>query len=219
MPGLSATEQKTLDELAHRHGFPPEAVARMLDAIARGGGGMAQFDHPAFGGYGQWMRGGMTMIGDMFNQDLKRRVTALCDELAVFLAREPETEHGESTPEPAFSPFQRNETSPVPHSHTRGSAWWPDGLGSPDSSGAQNGSRYAYFATARRLAIETDGVLTLYDTGAHRIGGVAQQQSSTGSLTFTSQHGPVDAKTLAVVSGKAGATGEGHGDTGPIENL
>jgi hypothetical protein len=38
---------------------------------------MAQFSHPEFGGSGQWMRGGMSMIGDMFNSGLKSRVDSL----------------------------------------------------------------------------------------------------------------------------------------------
>ena len=34
----------------------------MLRAVRAGHGGMAQFNHPEFGGSGQWMRGGMTMV-------------------------------------------------------------------------------------------------------------------------------------------------------------
>ena len=39
---------------------------------------------------------------------------------------------------------------------TRGESgnWWPADLGWASSTGAQNGVRYAYFAEARRLAIE-----------------------------------------------------------------
>jgi hypothetical protein len=37
----------------------------MMFAVLNGNGGMAQFSHGEFGGSGQWMRGGMTMIGDM----------------------------------------------------------------------------------------------------------------------------------------------------------
>jgi hypothetical protein len=38
---------------------------------------------------GQWSRGGMIMIGDMFNQGLKHRVDTLCKELAGFLSSQP----------------------------------------------------------------------------------------------------------------------------------
>ena len=72
-----------------------------------------------------------------------------------------------------------------------GPAWWPDGLGQPASSGGQNGTRYAFFPDHRRLAVERDGKVTLYDSGDHRIGGVSQEQGGGGTLAFTSQHGEV----------------------------
>jgi len=55
--------------------------ARCWDALARGNGSMAQFNHPELGGNGQWMPG-MIMIGEMFNHALKAKVNALCTELA-----------------------------------------------------------------------------------------------------------------------------------------
>ena len=57
----------------------------MLFAVHAGGGTMAQFSIPELGGSGQWMRGGMTMVGDMFDNALKARVDALCGELAQLL--------------------------------------------------------------------------------------------------------------------------------------
>lgn len=68
-----------LDRLAAQHGFSPAAVRHLYEAIRAGNGTAAQFSHPEFGGMGQWMRGGMLMIGDMFNQSLKGRVNALCN--------------------------------------------------------------------------------------------------------------------------------------------
>ena len=85
----SATEQNAIDELAERHGFSRDAVASMLDSLARGHGTMAQFDHPEFGGSGQWMGGGMTMVADMFNDSLKRRVAALCMDLSKLVENKP----------------------------------------------------------------------------------------------------------------------------------
>lgn len=60
--------------------------------------------------------------------------------------------------------------------------------------------RYAYFAQARRLAIEVGGRVTIYDTLDHQIGGFSQQQGYGGSLTFSSQYGLVEVASLPVVS-------------------
>lgn len=78
--------------------------------------------------------------------------------------------------------------------------WWPAGLQYPNSTGAQNNVRYAYFASICRLAIDVNGQVTLYDTLDHQIGGFSQQQSVGGSLSFTSQYGLVDVASLPVVS-------------------
>ncbi len=173
-PVALASEPAIIERLAERHGFSVDAVRVMALAIARGDRTMAQFDHREFGGHGQWMRGGMLMIGDMFNRDLKARVGALCDDLA-------------SAPD-----------APTAAAATHASAgdWWPNELGRPDGAGDQNGIRYAYFVGARRLIIERDGTVSMFDTGDHRISGVAQQQAQRTSLTFTSQHGAVDLSDL-----------------------
>ena len=57
-------------------------------AVRRGGGGQAQFSHPDLGGMGQWSRGGMTQVGDMFNNSLKAQVAAACQDLALLAAGE-----------------------------------------------------------------------------------------------------------------------------------
>lgn len=189
MKKLSSNTQKAIKDLAKRSDFSVEAVTAMFDALVDGQGGMAQFNHPEFGGHGQWMRGGMTMVSDMFNHRLKARVDDLCVELAKLLASQPEL----------------LSASPATSLAVPGQAggWWPSALGQPDSSGAQNQVRYAHFAKARRLAIEVLGVVTVYDTLDHQIGGFSQQQSATGSLSFTSQRGLVDVAALPVVSGQA----------------
>ena len=71
--------------VASKHGVSPDAVQHLYHAILVGKGTMAQFSHPEFGGTGQWMRGGMIMIGDMFNNALKARVEALCNDVAQLL--------------------------------------------------------------------------------------------------------------------------------------
>ncbi len=178
-----------LEAIGAQHGFALDATRAMAQAVLQGGGGMAQFHHPALGGSGQWMRGGMVMIGDLFNRALADRVGALGNDVAAWLSANPV----------ASAP----QTQVSPESHAAGAtrepnSWWPAGLQSPSTSGAQNGLRYAYFADAHRLAIERDGAVQLYDTGEHRIGGVSQQQGSgrSDALQFSSQHGPVDLASL-----------------------
>ena len=60
----------------------------MLFSVIAGRGSMAQFSHPEFGGSGQWMAGGAMMISDMFNNALKARVDALCNELSALIRSE-----------------------------------------------------------------------------------------------------------------------------------
>src|SRR6266436_5708787 len=74
------------------------------------------------------------------------------------------------------------------------------GTGFPNGTGAQNQVRYAYFNQKRRLAVELNGHVTVYDTLDHQISGVSQQQGRGGSLTLTSQHGTVIVSTLPVAS-------------------
>jgi hypothetical protein len=177
MPPLTDAGQQAIQQLAARHGFSPEAVTHMLWAVSSGGGTMAQFSHGEFGGYGQWMRGGMTMVGDMFNHQLKGRVDSLCSELGQLLA-------------------SRSDLVPPAPAAVN---WWPASLGSPNATGAQNSTRYAYFAHSRRLAVDTGGTVWVYDTLDHQIGGFSQQQGTGSGITFTSQHGTVDLGSLPVV--------------------
>ena len=51
----------------------------------------------------------------------------------------------------------------------------------------------------RRLVIK-DGNIESYDTGNHRISGVAQAQSADQTLTFTSQDGLVRIKDLPKIT-------------------
>jgi hypothetical protein len=182
MRKLSAAVQQAVNEAAARHGFRPTAVAGLLANVIAGHGRMAQFDDPEFGGHGQWMRGGMTMIGDMFNSALKARVEQLCDELADIAATMSEAGDGRLFVD-----------SPASADH-----WWPSDFGRPDSAGGQNDLRYAYFMGPRRLAIDCAGTVTVYDTLDHRIEGVAQQQGRNRSTTFYTQHGTVDLASLRI---------------------
>jgi hypothetical protein len=217
MKQLSTSGQQAINDIAQRHGFSTDAVLSMLDSVINGNGSMAQFNHPEFSGSGQWMSGGMTMVSDMFNNQLKGRVDSLCSELARLVANQPDllrpasfqsqNQGGQQQSNHAGEPFQNGNAamSPaaslfVPPAPGTSADWWPSDLRWPNSTGAQNGVRYAYFAQARRLAIELNGKVTVYDTQDHQIGGFSQQQSYGGSVTFSSQYGMVDVTRLPVVS-------------------
>ena len=141
----------------------------------------------------------MIMIGDMFNQGLKHRVDALCNELADFLRSQP---LGAVKAARFQSQSQSGGEEVSLYVAGTGSAggWWPEELGSPTSTGAQNDMRYACFPGRRRLAIQQGGRVRVYDTGEHTISGFSQQQAGDQSLTFTSQLGLVRVADLALIS-------------------
>ena len=218
MKQLTPEGQQIINNIAQRYNFSPDAVFSMLQSVINGNGSMAQFNHPEFGGSGQWMRGGMIMLGDMFNNGLKNSVGGLCQELANLIANQPgliqsgsfQSQNQGTQQQSNYgggNQQQQNGSGPmgavslfVPPPAGSSGNWWPAGLQFPNSTGAQNNVRYAYFATIRRLAIEANGHVTLYDTLDHQIGGFSQQQSVGGSITFTSQYGLVDVKTLPIIS-------------------
>src|SRR6201996_34253 len=178
---VSPEAETAIGDIARRHGLSREAVLAMLFAIHAGGGTMAQFSIPELGGSGQWMRGGMTMVGDMFDNALKARVDALCGELAQLLT--------------STTVFPASATGAA--SGFTSANWWPADLGFPSATGAPNDARYAIFPGTRRLAIQINGVTKIFDTGEHRIGGVQQQQGGGyGSVGFTSQLGTFDVSSL-----------------------
>jgi hypothetical protein len=187
MQQLTPAAEQEVGNLAHRYGVSADAVRVLLSAVSAGGGTMAQFYIPELGGGGQWMRGGMTMVGDMFNNRLQSTVSGLCSELSMLLGSQ---QVFVPTPAPGAG---GGWTSP--------SNWWPADLGSPSSSGGQNDARYAYFPQSQRLAIDRNGEVTVHDTLDHRIGGVQQQQGGRSrSLSFTSQFGTFTVDSLPLVS-------------------
>jgi hypothetical protein len=189
---LTPSGNDAIQSLARRYGVSVDAVMALLMAVSAGGGTMAQFYHPEFGGGGQWMRGGMTMVGDMFNHGLQATVSGLCSELSNLLESQQVF-----APEPPRAGGSGGFGS-------AGGNWWPGDLGSPSSSGGQNDSRYAYFPRSQRLAIDRGGRVTLYNTLDHQIGGVQQQQGGpSGSLSFSSQFGTFTVDSLPVVSPNA----------------
>jgi len=185
---LTPGGNQAIQDLAQRYGVSADAVKTLLFAVAAGGGTLAQFYHPELGGNGQWMSGGMTMVGDMFNYGLKATVNGLCSELSALLSSQQ-----------VFIPLPVE--SAAGGFIAPGNAWWPAELGTPSSSGGQNDARYAYFPQSRRLAILHNGKIKLYGTLNHQIGGVQQQQGGySGSLTFSSQYGTFSVDSLPSVS-------------------
>jgi hypothetical protein len=81
LPQLTEQGRRRIDELAQRYAVSTDAVMTLLQALVNTNGTMAQFNHPELGGGGQWMLGGMTMVGDMFNHGLKSKVDGLSDVL------------------------------------------------------------------------------------------------------------------------------------------
>jgi hypothetical protein len=210
MQELSSEGRKVVDDLARRHGVGSDAVTALLYALELGNGVQAQFNHPDLGGMGQWSQGGMIMVGDMFNQGLKHRVDTLCSELASLLRNQPPLHRPAASSSQSPSSSQSQSQSGgypgvslfIPGSGRSASNWWPAGLGTPASTGAQNNLTYACFPLSRRLAIRQGDRVTVYDTGEHRISGFSQQQSGDQSLTFTSQLGLVRVADLPVVAGE-----------------
>ena len=141
---LTQDGERSVESIAQKYGLSRGAVETMLVAVNIGGGTMAQFSIPELGGGGQWMRGGMTMVGNMFDHGLKQRVDNLCNELAGLLA--------------STQVFAKTGNG------GSGNNWWPSELGSPSSSGGQNDAKYAIFPQVKRLAISSGGTVTVYDT-------------------------------------------------------
>lgn len=207
MRELSPDGQRIASDLSARHGFSVDAVTHMMFAVLHGNGSMAQFNHHEFAGSGQWMRGGMIMIGDMFNGYLKGRIDSLCSEIGTILANQPgllqagsfqsQSQGGNSYQHQNSGGGFGSSSLFVPNPEDN---WWPSDLGRPAATGAQNNVRYAYFPNAQRLAIKTGSEVWVYDTLEHQIGGFSQQQGYGGSILLTSQFGTVDIARLPVVS-------------------
>jgi hypothetical protein len=185
---MSVTNSELIERMAKKHAVSPAAVEVVLAALRSGGGRMAQFSHADFGGMSQWSPG-MSMVGDMFNTQLKAKLDALCSDIAAQLAASPAPD------------ATRSAADGVSYRSMSGSAdWWPTGLGRPGAVGAQNDLRYAVFPDSRRLVIDDQGTISVYDTGDHRIFGVAQAQSGDQTVSFTSHDGLVRVAHLPKVA-------------------
>lgn len=211
MPLPTPEIRRWLAELAQRYEVSENAALAAFHALSEGGGRMAQFHHPELGGGVQWMRGGMILIGEIFNNALKARVDGLCTEISErVLAQAPSP--------PTFAPYQGpqrdepNTTAGASAPTGEGASaaagpawgapqrWWPETLGPPSAAGTQYGLAYALFADQHRVALRSRGQVRIYDSLDHRITGIAQRQrDGEASVTFTSQHGAVALDRLPLV--------------------
>src|SRR3979490_773486 len=99
---MPLNEEGFISRVSIRHSVSPDAVRTILRALRSGGGTMAQFSHPDFGGMSQWSPG-MTMVGDMFNNGLKSKLDVVCTELAAYVAQSASTDQGRSRDDPEVS--------------------------------------------------------------------------------------------------------------------
>jgi hypothetical protein len=183
---MAETEGELVDRLAKRHSVSPAAVQVVMTALRSGGGRMAQFSHADFGGMSQWSPG-MSMVGDMFNTQMKSKLDALCTDIAAHLE-----------PNEVAGGCVSTRSDQVSYRSMSGSSdWWPSRFGRPGAVGAQNDLRYAVFPETRRLVLDDRGTISVYDN--HLIVGVAQAQSSDQTLSFTSQDGLVRVADLPKV--------------------
>jgi hypothetical protein len=176
-------------KIAEEHGVSVSAVEQLYDALRSTGGGMAQFSHPDLGGYGQWMRGGMIMVGDMFNHGLKAKVNALCIEIADLAAS--------SRDDLAENRGGRSFFGPA-------KSWWPAEFGNPSSTGGQNQLEYAYFPESHRVVVSDSGDISVFDATGYEVHGFSQQQqNNVQGLHLSSNRGLVPVLSLP----RAGAPG------------
>lgn len=199
---------QNMTDVANRYGISVNAVTDLTYNLMASNGTMAQFNIPELGGGGQWMQGGMTMVGDMFNYQLKATVDGLCIDLSNLINQ------GAIQYKPLPKP--KNHDQNGFQSEFSGN-WWGN-LGAPNSTGSQNNTSYAIFNNIRRLAIQQNGKVTVFDTLDNQIGGVGQQQGGNYSVSFTSQYGNVDLNTLPIVSGGAEVSNPIH-EQPSVENV
>jgi hypothetical protein len=211
---LTSDSTEKIQELAQRYGMSVEAVQAIWQALSNSNGNAAQFNHPELGGAGQWMRGGMTMVGNLSDATLKGRVDGLCCELSTLMASSGRHTSFQGFQEPTdpLHPPINPDGDPMLTAGSVFGPWWPTELGTPMATGRQNQTRYAYFPDSGRLVIASNGRVTIYNSSAHRIAGVSQQQAQGAPLEFTTPEGIIRAVDLPVIS----VTEEVQNPTGPV---
>jgi hypothetical protein len=104
---------------------------------------MAQFSYADFGGMSQWSPG-MSMVGDMFNTQIKSKLDALCTDIAAHLEQS----------EPAGGGGRAASDGASYRSMFGSTDWWPSELGRPGAVGAQNELRYVVCAKRSRCHLD-----------------------------------------------------------------
>ena len=78
---------------------------------------------------------------------------------------------------------------------------WPAELGLASTSGTSAEMRYAYFPQNRRLAVESQGVMTIYDTAEYQFRSMLQAHSAEAvGVSILTQRGRVRLSELATVA-------------------
>jgi hypothetical protein len=183
---MSASDDELVERMAKRHSVSPAAVQVVMTALRSGGGRMAQFSHADFGGMSQWSPG-MSMVGDMFNTQLKAKLDALCSDIAA---------HLDASGAAGGADLPRTKSATV---QCRIGGLVAGRIGEAGRGGCSERSSIRGFSETRRLVIDDRGTVSLYDTGHHRIFGVAAQ-SGDRTLSFTSQDGLVRVADLPRVA-------------------
>ena len=89
MQQLTDEGRRIVDDVARRHGFSSDAVTSMLISVWLGMATRRSSTIRSSAASANGRKGGMTMIGDMFNNNLKGRVASLCQELAGLIQNQP----------------------------------------------------------------------------------------------------------------------------------
>ena len=155
--------------MAARYHLSLELLRQLWIGLQMSGGRQVQFNHPEFGGAGQWTPG-KPVVSDIFNKSLKNKVDQVCTELATLL---------EQPAERSLSP-----------DHAQ--------YGNPFLKGVQNHVEYAYYPAARRLVVSDSRGRTVYDTASHQITGIAAI-SVTANLVFLTPMGTISTQDLKTV--------------------
>lgn len=205
MQKLTAQWQQKITDLAQQYDVSTDAVLYLLQTINNNNNStIAKFSHPELGS-GQWMPDGMTTVevNNDSNNSLTAKINGLCLELSHILPNEPVIYVPLSLQSQRQNQQQGSYSDSIIHEGNNvgtSSNWWPSDLGVPTMTGTQNNMRYAYFAEIKRLAMEIDGQVTIFDTLDHQISGISQQPGTNLSITFTSQDGTMDLLNLPVIS-------------------
>lgn len=166
---------KTITAVAQEFMVQESTVRQLLAGLQRNGGRQVQFNIAELGGMGQWQAGGMIMVGDMFNNELKAKVDKLC---RVLIEMPTDTEND------TFVPIQPSVGSKRFAS----------------IKGSQNGISYAYYQAEDILEITDNNGIKKYDTKGFLLTGVQQSQSNDSrKLSFSHADGSVEVEDLKEV--------------------